>query len=347
MKVAIRAAAFVLTLPILGWLWPEGAHAQKGVSPGDSRSSAQIVKLFQEVVANPSKSTVRVRCDGKDVALGTIVAEDGWIVTKFSELTGKLTCVVAGKELPAEIKGVHEPYDVAMLKIEATGLTPVVWHDSKAASVGRWVASSGSSPEPVAIGIVSVATRALKAGDQPPKMANPNSGYLGVTLDEGDGGAKIKSLSRDNPAAKAGLEVGDVVIQVGSRKTPNVEALINTVGRYKPGDVIALEVKRGKAGLGFLATLGKRPPDLLGNPQDRMGSTLSNRRGGFPLILQHDTVLKNTDCGGPLVDLDGQVVGMNIARAGRVETYAIPSEALRELLPDLRSGKLAPVPVED
>ena len=30
------------------------------------------------------------------------------------------------------------------------------------------------------------------------------------------------------------------------------------------------------------------------------------------------------DCGGPLVNLDGKVVGMNIARAGRTESYAIP-----------------------
>jgi serine protease Do len=84
---------------------------------------------------------------------------------------------------------------------------------------------------------------------------------------------------------------------------------------------------------------------MLGNPQDRMGSTLSNRRGGFPFILQHDSILKHTDCGGPLVDLDGQVVGINIARAGRVETYAIPADEVRLLLPNLMAGK--PAPTED
>src|SRR5439155_21464335 len=81
---------------------------------------------------------------------------------------------------------------------------------------------------------------------------------------------------------------------------------------------------------------------MFGNPQERMGSDLSNRRGGFPFILQHDTVLKPKDCGGPLVDLDGKVVGINIARAGRTESYAIPSEKVQALLEDLNSGKLAP-----
>src|SRR4029077_19551483 len=77
-----------------------------------------------------------------------------------------------------------------------------------------------------------------------------------------------------------------------------------------------------------------------GNPQDKMGSKLSDRRGGFPSILQHDTVVQPQDCGGPVIDLDGKAVGINIARAGRTETYAIPSEAILGLLDDLQSGKL-------
>ena len=71
-----------------------------------------------------------------------------------------------------------------------------------------------------------------------------------------------------------------------------------------------------------------------------MGSQLSEKRN-FPTILQHDTVIKPTDCGGPLVDLDGRVVGINVARAGRVESYALPSEVVVPLLADLMSGKSA------
>jgi serine protease Do len=85
----------------------------------------------------------------------------------------------------------------------------------------------------------------------------------------------------------------------------------------------------------------------MGNPQEMMGSTLSNRRGGFPSILQHDTVLAPGNCGDPLVDLEGKVVGINIARAGRTETYAIPAAAVRELLADLMAGNLPPRPQED
>ena len=81
-----------------------------------------------------------------------------------------------------------------------------------------------------------------------------------------------------------------------------------------------------------------------GDLMNEMGGPLSERRNGFPMILQHDTVLRPSDCGGPLVDLDGKVIGINIARAGWSETYAAPAEAVLGLMYDLMSGKLAPKP---
>ena len=44
--------------------------------------------------------------------------------------------------------------------------------------------------------------------------------------------------------------------------------------------------------------------------------------------MQHDTVLDPDECGGPLLDTKGNVVGINIARAGRVVSYALPSSLI-------------------
>ena len=338
MKFAFRYAFLCLVVPCF---WLEAAHAQQS----EAKNSREIIKIFREVVSRPSRSTVRVWNDGKEVALGTVVHKDGWIITKASELTGKLTTVkfADGVELFADVKGVHEPTDLAMLKIKAKDtLKPVKWADTKAATVGRWVASAGTGEDPVAIGVISVASRPYKQGDQPPKQLGTNSGFLGVNLDAGEGGAKIVGFFKGGPAEKAGVKLNDIVTHVNMKRILDTESLINVVGRHKPGDEIVLKIVRDKENLELKATLAKRPPQLLGNPQDRMGSVLSNRRGGFPVILQHDTVLKPTDCGGPLVDLDGKVVGINISRAGRVETYAIPAEEVLKLMPDLMSGKLAP-----
>jgi serine protease Do len=325
----------------LGLVWPLPACAQKG---GDFlKSSKQVVEAFRPVVARPSESTVRVRCDGKDAALGTVTGANGWILTKASMLKGKITCKLKdGRELPAALVGVHEPYDLAMLKVEAAGLTPVTWEDAKAASVGRWAASVGPGADPVAIGVISVATRPFKAGDQPPKTPNTNSGFLGIGLEEAEGGAKVTSVMPKSAAAKAGLKVDDIVTHVNKTKILDAESLINAVGRHKPGAEIVLKVNRGKEKMEMKATLGRRPPGFAGNPQERMGSALSNRRGGFPSILQHDSVLAPGDCGGPLVDVDGKAVGINIARAGRTETYAVPADAVRAVLADLMAGNLPP-----
>src|SRR5262249_44193374 len=109
----------------------------------------------------------------------------------------------------------------------------------------------------------------------------------------------------------------------------------------KPGDEVVLKVKRGDEELEMKATLGKRPVDR-SDSQNRMGNTLSNRRGGFLTFLQHDTVLKPNECGGPLVDLDGRGGGVNVARAGRGETHVSASEVVLALLPDLKAGKFDP-----
>jgi serine protease Do len=310
------------------------------------RNNAKITKLFRPVVAGPSESTVRVVCDGKAVALGAVVGADGWVITKASELSGPVVCRLKdGKEYPAKVVGVHEPYDLALLKIDASGLVPVVWAEAGDAKVGRWVASVGTTEDPIAIGVISVATRKYKADDQPQKSPPPNAGYLGVATVDADGGAKVVQVAKGSAADKAGLKLNDVVTHFGSKMVPDKEALVNLIQKHKVGDIISLKVKRGDEEVEVTAMLEKRPADPKGNVhelQEKMGSALSKRRGGFPSILQHDTVIKPADCGGPLVDLDGKAVGINIARAGRTESYAVPSDVVRDLLPQLMSGQLAP-----
>ena len=69
---------------------------------------------------------------------------------------------------------------------------------------------------------------------------------------------------------------------------------------------------------------------------NRMGSEPSERAEGFELAIQHDTVLQNWQCGGPLVNLSGQAVGLNIARAGRVASYALPADLVQRAISKLK-----------
>jgi serine protease Do len=315
-------------------------HAQQTKSP-------EVVSLFREVVAKPSKCTVRVQVAGKDAALGTIVSADGWILTKHSELkagkiTVKLPGVDDGEELDAELVGFDVPFDLAMLKVEAKDLTPVVWSESKVCRVGHWVASPGTGKEPVAIGVLSVAAREVK-GTKFVAPTGSAGGYLGVFFDVNFSGIKIEELVANQAAAKAGLKVGDQILALNGVTIDNIDELRGLLSKTKAGDEVTFKIIREEKQQDIKATLGKNPSDKngksRGDTQNSMGSKLSDRRAGFPVILQHDSVLKPADCGGPLVNLEGQVVGINIARAGRTESYAIPSEAVRPLLEKLKMPK--------
>jgi serine protease Do len=306
------------------------------------KSSPKVLAAFQEVVAKPCQCTVRVKCNGQDTALGAIVAEDGWVLTKYSDLKGKIVCRLHdGRELEARMVGVEEKHDLAMLKIEASGLTPIRWAESKLAPVGNWVASPGTDGKPAAIGVISVASRNV-AGKGAAPAPGANSGYLGVALDQDSPGVKVVQVLPKTGAEKAGIKVGDMVLSVNGEKVEDAEDFMATLQRRKPGDKITLKIQRGDQELELRAELGTRPNASRGDFQNSLGSKLSNRRSGFPVILQHDSVLDPTDCGGPLVDLEGRAIGLNIARAGRTETYAIPAEVVLPLIPVLRSGKLAP-----
>jgi serine protease Do len=178
-----------------------------------------------------------------------------------------------------------------------------------------------------------------------------NSGYLGVVLEPSeDGLPTIGRITRGSPAEKAGLKVGDVVLTVAGRVVKTTDRLIATIQALRPGQSVSITIKRGDDEHEVTAKLDRFPLDLLSRSErmNMMGSELSHRLGGFPVILQHDLLIKPQDCGGPLVDLDGKTVGINIARAGRTESYAIPSDAVQALIPELKSGKLAPMDdVED
>ena len=55
----------------------------------------------------------------------------------------------------------------------------------------------------------------------------------------------------------------------------------------------------------------------------------SGRRDGFSEVLLHDADLQPEKCGGPIFDLSGNFLGMNIARNSRVRSYALPIDVLK------------------
>lgn len=315
------------------------------------RDNTKMKALVKPILADATKAVVKILSDKKEVCLGTVVGQDGWIVTKYSELRGDDLKVrfKDGREFSPKIVGVEDRFDLALLKIEAKDLVAVDWRDSKSAKLGHFVVTPGFNQEPLAIGVVGVLTRPMKVADYPVANRNRSSGWLGVGLGEATGGgALITQVAKNSSGEKAGLQEKDVVLTVSGRKVPDSETMILFLLRYRIGDEVTFTIKRGDEEMEMTATLGKRPAEFQTMGMDRglfqngIHKDLSDVNVGFPVALQHDSVLKAREVGGPLVDLDGKVLGVNIASSGRVDSYTIPSEVIQGLLPDLMSGKLAP-----
>jgi serine protease Do len=314
-------------------------------------SQSKVLAPFKAVVAKANESTVQIRGDDKDIALGTVVFSDGFILTKASELRGALSVRFPdGTEFEAKIVGKHRDTDLALLQVDVKGLKPVTFTDSKKARAGDWLAASGATSDPISVGIVSVATRKLTGFDA--MIDNMNRGYVGIFMAEEDPkdaegrnlGAKVIRLEEKGAGKKAGLLVGDIVTAVNGFKVAGREALRNALENSRPGDTVTLEVLRDGESKNFKLTLtGSTSRPDRGSIQNAMGGDLSGRRTGFPAVLQTDMVISPKNCGGPVVDLDGNVLGINIARAGRVETWVLPSENIRPVLSDLKAGKYAPI----
>jgi serine protease Do len=313
-----------------------------------SRDS-KLLTQFKPVVAKAGESTVRIRCNDKDTVLGTIVDADGLILTKLSELKGPIYVRFSdGTEFEATTVAAHKDTDLAMLKVDVKGLKPVKFTDTKKLPRGSWLASSGPTSDPVSVGIVSVMTRKLTGRDA--IITNPNRGYLGIypaddkDSDGNPSGAKINELSPGGAAEKAGLRVDDVIVEMNDKKILTQAELRAFLESLHGGDVVRVKARRKGEMKDFKVTLGSAPKDR-GDFQNAMGSDkarLSDRRTGFPEVLQTDMVVDARDCGGPVVDLDGNVLGINIARAGRVETWVLPSEVIRPLLSQFKAGKFSP-----
>ncbi len=333
-------------------LMPAPVLAQRGeyrdVTP--PRADPQFLAAFRPATA-AAKSTVRVLCDGKEAALGTVVGPDGWVLTKYSLLAEPVACKLAdGRVLEARVVGAHEKFDLAMLKVEATGLPAVTFTDSKAAPVGSWLVSVGTGEEPVAVGVMSVATRSpqpqqRRAAARGPAPVPMGTDLLGLRVGQEGAkgvGAKVDWVFSRSAAEKAGVKMDDTLLSVGGNPVSDRGSLRAVLGKMKAGDVVTLKLLRDGKELELKAKLEPRRAPGARPDQNLMGSELSERRTGFPTYFQSDAVLKPKDCGGPVCDLEGHVLGVNIARAGRVESYAVPSEAVTPLLADLMSGKLPP-----
>lgn len=294
---------------------------------------ASVMKALEPVVSKAGASTVSVLADGKPVALGTVVSEDGWVLTKNDEtLEGELDVRVADESYEAKVIQRFPRRDLVLLSINAEGLEPVRWDKSAdKLPLGTLLTAPSAMGKPMGIGLISVKERAFA-----------DVGFLGIRTGQVENGIRIEQVVSKSAAEESGLKVGDVIVELEGEAVENPIEFGNHVRGLRAGDEIELLLIRGREEVEVKVELGGRPE---GSSSDRfrrmneMSGPLSSRASGYPAALQHDIPLRPEQCGGPILNLKGECIGVNVSRAGRVKTLAIPAGDILSLLEAVEDDK--------
>ncbi|MEY3894615.1 MAG: hypothetical protein RLZZ214_134, partial [Verrucomicrobiota bacterium] len=226
-----------------------------------------------------------------------------------------------------KVLAVDPTWDVALLKVDASGLVPVVYAETSGLPQGTWVVANGATTRTtrrLLAGVVSAKTREIPAS---------GGAALGVILNPKAKGLEIDEVNEKSGAKEAGLKKGDVILTIEGKRVKKIEEIGEILKDRKAGSTVKMTFRReGKELIADvrLAARGEMFTDQM-NRNDLMSGDFSPRRSGFPRVMQHDILGSRQVQGGPLLDLDGKCVGMNIARANRAESFAIPVEDLKEI----------------
>jgi len=277
------------------------------------------------------RSTVVILDKDEVVALGTILREKGLIVTKASELGWQTSVrLPTGEKLVPQSVMVDDANDLAVLSIEQS-FDGLLARD-KDTEVSRWliIVTPATEKMRIKIGIVGADQRSVKRV----------GGALGVGLGShglSTGGVEVSDVFDDTAAEKAGVKKGDVISAVNESVILLRNQLIEAIAAHRPGENVVVKIHRGDEILELNIVLGYRST-YFGRMEDRnqrLSGKTSTRLSGFESILQHDIPIEVNAMGGPVVDLQGNLVGVNIAKADRVSTYAIPVSLIDRILQNL------------
>ena len=260
-----------------------------------------IQEIYQKV--NPSTVTVLTgMSDGSAmVGTGVIFTEDGYILTNAHVIAGGSECYVVldtGENHRARLLGLDEEKDLAVIKIDATGLPAAEFGDSDALTVGDPVYAIGN-PLGVELrgtltdGIVSAINRDVYVDGVTMTLIQTNA-----ALNNGNSGGPLINVY--------GQVVGINTMKMGSSSTTSVEGLGFAIPiastAYMINDLIAYGEVHGEVMIGVSVqtvpvTLDSGETALLimdvtpGGPGDEAGL----REGDLLLKADGEALTKSAD----------------------------------------------------
>jgi len=299
------------------------------------KRTAEELKLYAGAAESSNQSVVAVRDGGKLLCLGTIMSSDGYILTKASEMEGAIEPEVilpGGRRLASRELAVDHSFDLMLLKVDATDLKPARFRQDPipAGQLALVQDARGKALMPTVVSVVAHT------------MEGAKKAFLGVEPRPDANGVRIRRVIPGGAADRNGLQADDIVMTVSGADVHSPDDLISRIGSFKPGDRISIRYMREDKIRTMEIVLTSRftnetPLLPLYNRPELMGQFASTHSGGFPRALQIDADVYPTKVGGPLLDLEGQAIGVVIARADRFPTFAIPADAVQTVFEQLKA----------
>jgi len=323
-----------LVLGVCSFVW----MGQAGLLRGDERPAAAnaieahrtngsvTLDALKPLAVGVNGCSIYVLDDkGHAVVMAVRVSEDGYLLTKASEVpTGEMKVRLPGGEVLVA-RRVHEEkaLDLLLAKVDGAEGMAAPWSAFREIENGAWVMAptldAADGKPPVRLGVISAKRRSIA----------PGGAGMGIRMrdDLQQRAVRIMDVSVDGPARVAGLREGDVVVALQDESTQTTDRLQSILRRHQPGDEVKVDYRRNDKAAQCRVRLGSLTQVVSNfDGEDYGNGGVSIRTDGFPLVIQHATPLSPRDMGGALFDLQGNAIGINIARADRVTTFALPTE---------------------
>jgi S1-C subfamily serine protease len=156
---------------------PAGVTVATGSSPAAEQDLTAVVAAVRDSVVTITSEGFSSRGFGNipstGVGSGVVLTADGYILTNRHVVEGSQSLTVEladGQQFPATVVTTSTDQDLALIKVDTTGLTPAVIGDSTKLQVGQTAIAIGSPlgtfTETVTKGILSATGRTITVQDE-------------------------------------------------------------------------------------------------------------------------------------------------------------------------------------
>ena len=186
---------------------------------------------------------------------------------------------------------------------------------------------------------IQLIARAEALGQKVPSKGTgrPELGIFQSMPVEGGKGVLIGFIKPGSPAELAGIASGETLLKVDDAEVTQQRDIDDALKAHKIGDRVGLVLLRDGKETKVEVELAEEdaPPPPPGGGRPNVKGPVNDRYTHMGKVIQHDGVTMPSQQGGPLFDLRGNVVGLNIARADRTRTFALTAKEVTTILQEL------------